>query len=398
MQGSYIMQPKTKVKFDRNDFEWVKKTIKLMSKASRERKRDPGYASSLPEELGIQLTYGCNLRCRHCYQWNDRGFFHRITNGNHPGDRDLDIALVEKLLRETRERQSRLYLWGGEPLVHREWEAIARLLEKDQRWAVLCTNGLLLESKLASILPISSKLALLVSLDGFREEHDAIRGPGTFNRTMENLDTYLSLRKRGKFKGKISINCVINEGIVYRMFDFLEFCERKGFDSLYFTFPWYISPETTRAMDAYYRENFSWLNPLPENRKPTWHSYAYHLDPPVMDTLRSQIRKLNARQWNIRIRLQPPLEPDEYKDFVLGSARPAQKRRHCLAVSNRMEIHADGKISACKFFPEFIIGDLYRQSAVEIWRSEKFGKVREIINRGLMPVCSKCVLLYLGGR
>jgi hypothetical protein len=34
----------------------------------------------------------------------------------------------------------------------------------------------------------------------------------------------------------------------------------------------------------------------------------------------------------------------------------------------------------------------------DIWQSERFTKVRGILREsGLMPVCSKCILLYLSG-
>jgi radical SAM protein with 4Fe4S-binding SPASM domain len=67
-------------------------------------------------------------------------------------------------------------------------------------------------------------------------------------------------------------------------------------------------------------------------------------------------------------------------------------------VSNRLEVHADGKVSSCKFFPEFVIGDLYANIVAEDWQGEPFHRVREVLSgTGLMPVCSKCILLYLNG-
>src|SRR5262249_1734652 len=107
---------------------------------------------------------------------------------------------------------------------------------------------------------------------------------------------------------------------------------------------------------------------------------------------------LAARRWKLRVRYQPQVQDDEIDDFIRGTSRPAQRRSRCLAVSNRIEIHADGRVSSCKFFPEFVIGDLGEQPMADIWRSERFTKVRGILREsGLMPVCSKCILLYLSG-
>lgn len=49
-------------------------------------------------------------------------------------------------------------------------------------------------------------------------------------------------------------------------------------------------------------------------------------------------------------------------------------------------------------FSEFVIGNLYNNDLLDIWQSEKYSKLRNTISRGLMPICSKCILLYLNGR
>ena len=41
---------------------------------------------------------------------------------------------------------------------------------------------------------------------------------------------------------------------------------------------------------------------------------------------------------------------------------------------------------------------LHEGSVVDIWQSERFVRTRRILREeGLMPVCSKCILLYLSG-
>lgn len=367
-----------------------------MSRAKQERKRNPRYAVCVPEEIDIQLTHRCNLRCRHCYQWNDHGVFRDFEREKQ--NTEIDTNIVEKLLNETRDVKSNLFFWGGEPIIHREWEAITRILEKDPRWTVMCTNGLLLEEKMESILRISSNLAILISVDGFREQHDCVRGGGTFDRTMHNVKLILRLKEKGQYKGAISVACFLSDGMANKLCEFTEYCEDLGVDTLYFAFPWYISKGVSQRMDEYFASHLAWLGPPKEGQKPSWYSYSFHVDPSTIDILQSQIKKLNSRLWKIRIRLHPALEPHEIENFLLGKDQTALNRCQCLAISNRMEVFPDGRVCACKFFPEFTIGNLHKQSVLEIWHSERFNRFREIINRELMPVCSKCVLLYLNGQ
>lgn len=388
------MQPKTDLKFDPRTFGWMKDRIKDLDRSRRALRVNPRYATPVPENLGLQLTHRCNLgRCRHCFQWGEQGFFHGFDKEKQ--SMDLDIFIVEKLIRETQEAKSRLYLWGGEPLVHREWESIAKLLEENPRWTLLCTNGLLLEEKLESVLRLSPHL--FISLDGFREEHDAMRGQGTYDRLMKNLNLLLDLKRKGHFTGLISLNCVLSEPVVPRLFDLVEYCEGLGVDAIYIGFPWYISEETAQRMDEYFKVNFDWLRPLPPGPEPTWHFYQYNLNLSVLTILQEQLRKLNSRVWRMRINLWPALESEEIEDFLLGKEVTALQRTCCLAITNRMDVLADGSLSACKNFPEFTVGNLYTMGVIEVWHSAAFSRLREIINAGLMPVCSKCVLLYLNG-
>ena len=71
---------------------------------------------------------------------------------------DLDIAIFERLLEETRPVRSRLYLWGGEPLVHRKIERILELLEQDPRETVICTNSHFIGNHLDALCRISENL------------------------------------------------------------------------------------------------------------------------------------------------------------------------------------------------------------------------------------------------
>jgi len=344
----------------------------------------------------MQLTYKCNLRCVHCFQWNEQGFFHAYDSQRKRAE--LDISVVHDVLRLTAGHRAKLFLWGGEPLMHSNFGEIASLIERYPRVVNMCTNGLLMERNAEHLLRIGPTLNLLVSLDGFETEHEALRGRGSFARAMRNIQAFLDLQRRGEYRGELSVACMVSEAMVGRMYEFTDWAEETGFNSVYWLLPWFISPQTAASMDQLYEHEFAWLNPPEPGEKPTWHSYTYALPADAIGDLRDSMTKIAERVWKLRLRYQPQIENDEIDDFIRGTSRPAQRRHRCLAVSNRMEIHADGRVSSCKFFPEFVIGNLHETPADELWLSERFRRVREILRKnGLMPVCSKCILLYLSG-
>lgn len=390
------MQPPSTHTLDLAEIKRLGRSLATATRVMRGRRSDPSYAAPLPEEVGVQLTYRCNLRCATCFQWSDTGFFHHL--GRQEARGDLAPEVFEKLLFQTREARSNLYLWGGEPLVHRDWNALSRMLERDPRWTVICTNALMIERSLESLLRISDNLVLLISIDGLREQNDANRGHGTFDKILAAVALIARLQERGEYRGKLSLSLVLSDENVPTLFEFCRYCAGlPGIDSLYLVYPWYISAPVAAAMDTYYQTHLAWLNPPPAAGTASWHSYTHHVSPESLGVLRAQVARIAAQPWNIRIRFQPALEGDEVAAFVHGSARPAQGRSQCLAVSSRLDVLADGSVSACKLFPELAVGNLNEQDVAQIWHSDRFRRVRERVSGGLMPICSKCVLLYLHG-
>src|SRR5258708_7906580 len=120
------MEPRTNQKFDRVTFERHQKRIGDYSSVKRKRISDPSYSTALPHEISLQLTYACNLRCKMCYQWNDDGYFNALSAQQK--NMEIDVDLFNKILYESREARSNLYIWGGEPLYHSDFDGISKAM------------------------------------------------------------------------------------------------------------------------------------------------------------------------------------------------------------------------------------------------------------------------------
>ncbi|MBJ6363743.1 radical SAM protein [Paenibacillus sp. GCM10012307] len=390
------MQPKTQIKFDRNTFNNMKRTIQNMSRASRALKHDPTFALDIPDDVGIKLNNGCNLRCKHCFEWASEGFHHGMAK--EVKNQEIEFSLLESILEQTRERKSRLYLWGGEPLFYSKFDELCELLARDPRNTTICTNALLIEKKLSSILKISEEMTLLISLDGFEAENDAIRGKGTFKKVVQAVNRMLELQQAGEYRGRISISLTISDSMVTKLYDFMEYFEKLGVDTVYFVFPWYIPESIASRMDEFYEEHFHWLDAIGQQQRYSWHSFSFSVSAVNIPALQAEMERINRRVWSRRIRFQPALEPGEVSDFILGSEKPAMNRAQCLSIANRLDVMPDGKVNPCKFFPEFTLGDLNNAGLQEVFHGDNFRKHREVLGGGLTPVCSRCVLLYNYGR
>ncbi len=366
--------------------------------AGRRNRTGSAVVRPLPDEIAFKLTNQCNLRCRHFYQWGEGGHHHGLERAEQL--RHLPFALFAKVLEATCSRRSNLYLWGGEPLLYRHWDHLVDLLERDPRWTSICTNGLVIERRLESLLRISPRLELDVAVDGLEDEHDALRGPGAFARTLRGIGAVLEQRRQGRYHGEITVNCVITDALVPSLAAVVEFWQEIGIDTLYLALPWFLSPAACEAMDRYVEDHRPWPGADIDSgeARPSWHAYSHQTSAALAEPLLEQLHHVNGRSWRLKLRYNPALGEGEIADFLAGSGRPAAGRTRCLAILSRMDIMPNGDIVSCKFFPESTVGNLHHDEAVTAWHGERFAHVREVVaQRGLMPVCAKCSLLYSRG-
>jgi radical SAM protein with 4Fe4S-binding SPASM domain len=309
---------------------------------------------------------------------------------------DLDLALFQKLLDETRKIKSRLYLWGGEPLFHRNIVQILDLLAQDTRETIICTNAHYLNNHIQAICRISAQLELLIAVEGFEAQHDALRGKGSLSKVIAQIDELCRLRKDGLYQGKLSIHCVINDGIINRLYELMEFFESKGIDLVLLCFPWFISEETSGEMDEFVQEHFpSITDPATGTTRHRWDAFKYRISPINIAALMGDLTRINSRTWKMRIQYQPGLDFDEVEGFVRGKTMTARCATQCSVLNTRVDVMPNGKVSACKFFSEFAVGDLHVDSLRDIWMSDAYEDIRQVFAQGLSPACSKCNVLYL---
>lgn len=131
------------------------------------------------------ITNKCNLRCGHCYQ------------ENYADVQEMSIVelqlIADKLLFALSKWgiKGEIAITGGEPLIKKECISLLKYLDEATEVTDLdiLSNGTLITQKHIEQLKSISKLRCFqISLDGaYPETHDAIRGNGTFERTLNNI-------------------------------------------------------------------------------------------------------------------------------------------------------------------------------------------------------------------
>ena len=135
--------------------------------------------------LGLEITDRCDLACGHCLR--------AIVPEHSPRARDLDFALIERLVGEARDLGiAYVGITGGEAMLHPRFLDILDVIVDAGRPYHFLTNGLGLPAFIPRWLQRPERReklrAICVSLDGATAEtHDAIRGRGTFHRTLAGI-------------------------------------------------------------------------------------------------------------------------------------------------------------------------------------------------------------------
>lgn len=167
------------------------------------------------ENLILQVTQQCNLRCKYCaYSGN---YYNRTHSSQRMSFEVAKEAIDFYLKKSDKTNKLTLAFYGGEPLL--EFDLIKKCVDYiiahkgDQAIDFpMTTNGTLLDLEKIGFL-VKHKFTLMISLDGERESHDANRkflsGEGSFDLVMQNLK---ALKKYDEeyYRKYVLFNCVIS--------------------------------------------------------------------------------------------------------------------------------------------------------------------------------------------
>jgi MoaA/NifB/PqqE/SkfB family radical SAM enzyme len=136
-----------------------------------------------PNAMLMSPTMRCNLNCYGCY------------SGSYPTQEELPFEVMDRLVAECKEMGIHLVIiTGGEPFLRRD---LFDLFEKHQDTTFqIYTNGTLIDEKMVERFVTLGNVVPAISLEGLREQTDARRGKGYFDRVVRVMEW---LKKAGIF-------------------------------------------------------------------------------------------------------------------------------------------------------------------------------------------------------
>jgi len=151
---------------------------------------------NIPFMLEFQITKACNLKCKYCYAELET-----------LQEKDFSFEEIKQIIDEFYDMGTRVVrILGGEPLIRKDIGKIIRYIKSKNIFIELATNGIFIERWLDDLKYLD---ILQISIDGNEQSHDAVRGVGSFKKTLKGLEAAVNLslpvRIHGVFN-KLSID------------------------------------------------------------------------------------------------------------------------------------------------------------------------------------------------
>lgn len=156
------------------------------------------------------ITYGCNSNCIFCYSHN--------TQHNRISYKEIAVeSFIDYLRGNGVDKNDRIIVNGGEPLLHYQIESLLMQLNKFGCEVLIYTNGRLLKSLNPEIL--SERFRFVIPIHGYQELHDRITGiNGSYNETIQGLQALINPSNKCQVDIKLIINNeMINDYNTFKM-------------------------------------------------------------------------------------------------------------------------------------------------------------------------------------
>lgn len=120
----------------------------------------------------IAVTYRCNAKCDMCETW-------QFGSDKEQEITPQDISKLPKM--------NFVNITGGEPFLRDDLDEIITVVKTKAKRMVVSTNGILTK-RMVNLMRKHPDIGIRISLDGFLESHDKVRGvPGAFDKALRTL-------------------------------------------------------------------------------------------------------------------------------------------------------------------------------------------------------------------
>jgi radical SAM protein with 4Fe4S-binding SPASM domain len=340
----------------------------------------------------FRLTPLCNLRCVMCGQRGEKG----VLKGVFAAEESKKIVPLEtykRLVDEIQHKRPTIYLWGGEPFLYPDLFPLVDYM-KDAGLAVsVNTNGTHLAKNAEGIVR-KRWHALFVSLDGFEETNDRIRGQGSYRQVVEGFEAINREKKRqGSHLPHMGIVSTVNNLNYRDLYRLAEAAQGFGLSWHIFNLGTYTNEAIVEKQRIFMREKLD-----------TEISCLQAYDTGYNDGIDGQelydiLTRVHAMETDHPIITVPALNPEKINTYYSELEIPV--RTHCSVPWSQANIDYDGGVHFCADYTDYVLGNIKDQAFFDIFNGERARRFRNTLKGspdGVFPGCVRCYQNMLCGK
>jgi radical SAM protein with 4Fe4S-binding SPASM domain len=339
--------------------------------------------SLAPLAYNLKITNACNLRCKMCAQWGERGY--NFTRPSSEIKQIVPLETYKKMIDDIKHLKPAVYIWGGETFLYPPLMDLMKYIKKNKLVLELVTNGVRLEENAESIVDMGLE-GLMVSVDGPRDVHDEVRGvKGTFDKLMAGLERVKEFKKKknSRYPNIVFFSTICKENAAY--FDKItDVGEEMGIDMMVIYPSWFTTEEIGRKHTALMERE---LGCTPS----TWKGYVNSFSEDDIAAISSTVKRIHQKKFSFPVMWLPNLEEHEVERYYREPEQTFNYKK-CLAPWSMTEIMPNGDVVPCRDYSDFVVGNIAEKSIIDIFNDEGYRKFRGLLKKhgGLIPICARC--------
>ncbi|MCP4867159.1 MAG: radical SAM protein [Proteobacteria bacterium] len=297
------------------------------------------------EELAIELTTYCNLKCRMCSVWEGK------ANG-------VSAERTRELLREGRQLGAVSFVpCGAESFMRKDFVDLVEYADSiGYERTEIVTNGILLPRYIERLQQVPS-VRLHVSIDGPEAVHDDLRGEGSYARALEGI------RLAVEHGVSVGLSGVLMRPTVETNEHIVDLAVDLGLVEVSFQ-P--FQPEINGSE----RDHSEWM-----------------FDPTARPRVEERIAELRAYAASRGIHIYTDAILDEVPPYLFEGLRPIPEGG-CYMPSRFLLIDVRGQVYPCFFMREQAIGNVMAgDSLLDLWHGETQTALQMVALTSQCPGC-----------
>lgn len=304
----------------------------------------------------------------------------------------ISVERYKELTREVKGKAQIFYMWGGEPFLYPNFIELARFMSNEIPFFSVNTNGTFLKENAEAIVRDKWK-GILISLDGFEDVNDKIRGKGSYRRVIEGIDAINAEKKKrnSDLPYMAVVTTISNQNYLY-LADLVKALKGKGLCTHAINLGTYISEKIGQEHSAYVKEKL-------DTDWPHWKGFANGYNEGIDgEKFKKILQEAHAFNNDHPVLTIPVINPDKIGLYYSELDTPV--RDYCKAPWFSVNINYNGDVHFCADYPDYVIGNIKDNSLMEIMNSEKARKFRKVLRespRGLLPACKRCYQIMIFG-